>query len=194
MRSDVEEAIRQAAFSAGISAPLLRAIVQVESGGNPKAYRFEPAFYRRYIAGKARFASIPWAAEPRRISASYGLGQLMYTTALDLGLPASTPPEALYSIPLNLQFAAKLVRKLWRKYGNVRDVAAAYNSGRPFARAPVFTRLTHVPKVLKALGVSDALPLPAGAIAGLPVAAVVVTIAALGVLLLSGGRNGQGSG
>jgi len=43
---------------------------------------------------------------------------------------------------------------LLKKYrGDVRDAIAAYNSGRPYAKAPKFTRNVHVPKVLRAMGV-----------------------------------------
>ncbi len=52
--------------------------------GNPQAYRYEPV-YTRYIQNKAAWKSNPYYDSPKRISASYGLMQIMYTTAYSVG-------------------------------------------------------------------------------------------------------------
>lgn len=140
------------AAQAGVPGNLLFAVIHTESGWNPRAYRYEPGFFNRYIRPNADLRRL-WGGNPRRISASYGLGQLMYTTALDLGFPRSRPPEDLYDPTLNLDLTIRLLDRLLKKHrGDVKDVIAAYNSGRPYAKAPDFTRNVHVPKVLKAMG------------------------------------------
>jgi len=140
------------AHEAGLDGALLFAVIKTESGWNPRAFRHEPAFYTRYIADNPDLNAL-WGGAPRRISSSYGLGQLMYTTALENGFSRNRPPEDLYDPKTNLELTIRLLTRLLRKYGgNVKDAVAAYNSGRPFDKAPRFTRETHVPKVLRAMG------------------------------------------
>jgi soluble lytic murein transglycosylase-like protein len=57
---------------------LVEAVVWTESTDHTDAFRPEPNFYRRYLKGKPEWAG--WV--PRRISSSYGLMQVMYTTAI----------------------------------------------------------------------------------------------------------------
>jgi len=174
------------AARAGIPQKLLLAIVQVESSGNARAYRYEPAFYDRYIRGKAPWTGMPWYADPRRISASYGLGQLMYTTAYNEGYRGA--PEGLYDPTVNLRLTAAHLGRLWRRHGGRWvDVAAAYNSGQPYAKAPAYTRGTYLPRVARMLGTSVS---PAAALAvGIP-AAVLAGGGALALLLLWMARRG----
>jgi len=172
---------------AGIPEKLLRAIVDVESSGNPRAYRYEPAFFGRYIQGKAPWTGMPWYSNPRRISASYGLGQLMYTTAYERGYRGA--PEGLYDAALNLRLTAAHLAHLWRRHGGRWvDVAAAYNSGQPYKKAPAYTRGTYIPRVAKRLGTTAGGPsrLPAAVLGGVPVVALAGAGAvALGLLWMA---------
>lgn len=59
----------------------LKAIAIVESNLDPKAYRFEPGFWERYLKNNPEWSD----KDPKRVSASYGVMQLMYTTAWLLG-------------------------------------------------------------------------------------------------------------
>lgn len=88
----------------------IQAVIQVESSGNPKAYR----------------------AEPQINDASYGLMQLLYGTARALGF--SGDPAGLYDPATNIDLGAKLLGQLRAKYGDdFEAVYSAYNSGSPTA-------------------------------------------------------------
>lgn len=179
------------ARAAGLDGALLFAVIQTESGWNPRAYRYEPAFYTRYIQGKD--LQTLWGGSPRRISASYGLGQLMYTTALENGFSRSRPPEDLYDPETNIDLTIRLLTRLLKRYGgNVRDAVAAYNSGRPFAKAPKFTRETHVPKVMRAMGRTT--ELVRGAADSLPSWTWIALAGAAGLILVAIAARGGPQG
>jgi soluble lytic murein transglycosylase-like protein len=63
-----------AARAHGLDADLVEGIVLQESSGRTYAYRFEPNFWAKYMATKPAFAQ----ANPERVSASYGLMQVMF--------------------------------------------------------------------------------------------------------------------
>ncbi len=155
-RSQLQALADAEARSAGVPTELMRAIVRKESSWNPGATRFEPAYWRkREKKGVWRNLGLPWAGDPRRVASSYGLGQIMYLTALDLGFSRNSTPETLLRPDINLRLTARLLGRLWRKYGGrVEDVAAAYNSGRPFDRAPLVTRTAYVPAIKRFMGLS----------------------------------------
>ena len=143
----------RAARRHGINPRVLLAVVDIESRWNPTARRFEPDFFDRYIRGKPEFTGLPWYGDPERISSSYGLGQLMYTTALEMGYPRTARPEGLFDPATNLGIAAAYLAKLKQRHGGrLHDMIAAYNSGRPFDKAPAYTRTIHVPRFLARYG------------------------------------------
>ena len=76
---------------------------------------------------------------------SYGLMQMSMTTARGLGYAGDA--KTLLIPTVNCMLSAKLVAQLRSRYLNLRDVAAAYNSGKPFDRAPHSTRTHYVPNV-----------------------------------------------
>jgi soluble lytic murein transglycosylase-like protein len=86
----------------------IQAVILTESSGNPNAYRAEPAIN----------------------DASYGLMQLLYSTAQSLGYTGS--PDGLYDPGVNIDLGTKLLSQLREKYGDdVQAVYSAYNSGSP---------------------------------------------------------------
>lgn len=86
----------------------IRAVIELESSGNSRAYRAEPAIK----------------------DASYGLMQLLTTTARGLGFQGS--PEQLYEPATNIDLGSKLLGDLRTRYGDdFRRIYSAYNSGRP---------------------------------------------------------------
>jgi hypothetical protein len=100
-----------------------------------RIYRYEPGFWDRYLAGKPEWA--PPSEHPacleahkRRVSASYGIVQVMYPTAVELGFGGE--PEALFEPSRSLHYGAKLLRKKLDgpAKGDMRDALAAYNTGR----------------------------------------------------------------
>lgn len=87
---------------------LVEAIVLTESAGNTDAFRFEPDFYNRYIKPKKMFPGM----NPRRISSSYGLMQLMWPVAVERGFPAANSPELLFLPETGLEYGCKHLRFL----------------------------------------------------------------------------------
>lgn len=113
---------------------ILKAIGIVESSLNPRAYRYEPGLWNA-------MKSMPeWAnRNGEEVAASYGIMQLLYTTAKGLGWPEGDV-EDLYNPVINIELGAKLMRQnldnvLYRrlhiKYGlwPLAIALARYNGG-----------------------------------------------------------------
>jgi soluble lytic murein transglycosylase-like protein len=84
---------------------LLKAVAMSESSMNQKAYRYEPAFWDRYLKDDP-----DWNTKDRAIvSSSWGLMQIMWTTAWSLGFRGTTGEE-LEDPATNIMLAAKLLR------------------------------------------------------------------------------------
>ena len=126
----IEEAA--AAALVPLDPKLIESVVLKESSGRTDAYRFEPAYWKRYLAPKPEYRG----ANPHRVSASYGLMQVMYPTAVGRGFVGQ--PEELFIPETGLHWGCvELARLLqWaRAYPGVdKDRAllsalAAYNGG-----------------------------------------------------------------
>lgn len=141
--------IEQAAAVHEIEPVRLAALVWQETGGGVRftpgegtvwsprfLYRYEPGFWARYLEGKPEWAppasDSPAVAEvwKRRVSASYGLCQLMYPTAVWLRGGEFFEPEDLFSPALSLDLACRLLRVHLRAGRTWRQALAAYNTGR----------------------------------------------------------------
>ena len=83
---------------------LLKAVAQVESALDPKAYRFEPGFWDRYLKNDPEWRG----KDPKVVSASFGLMQLMFTTAWSMGFRGKETD--LYDPMINVNPGAKLLR------------------------------------------------------------------------------------
>lgn len=97
-----------AKYSAQFNVPIvwIAGVIQTESSGNPNAYRAEPQIH----------------------NASYGLMQLLYSTAKGLGYTGT--PEGLYDPDINIMLGTKLLGQLRGRFGDdVQAVYSAYNSG-----------------------------------------------------------------
>lgn len=134
-----------------LDADLVEAVALVESSGKTHAYRYEPAFWLRYMAKNPRWDG----AVPERVSASYGLLQVMYPVALELGMPASDPPEYLFVPVYGLQYGCRKLREVlgWAK-GDVPAALAAYNGGKTNDNRPGLVpkrNQDYVDKVLRML-------------------------------------------
>lgn len=88
-----------------LSKLLLKAVAICESSLDEKAYRFEPAFFRRYLANHPDWKD----KDPAEVSASWGLFQLMWTTAHSLGFRGTS--EELCNPVYNIELGTKLLRK-----------------------------------------------------------------------------------
>jgi soluble lytic murein transglycosylase-like protein len=127
-RTEIEDAAKRY----GLDADLLEALVLTESSGLTNAYRFEPDFHRRYLVGKREWDG----KNPRRVSASYGLAQVMFPVAVELGFMGE--PEDLFSPVVGLEYGARKLAQLvkWAD-GDVDKALAAYNGGAGNWKAPV---------------------------------------------------------
>lgn len=117
--------IESVARGHGLDPNLVEAVVIAESNGCTDAFRFEPAFFDRYLKGKPEYVG----QNPRRVSSSYGLMQCMYSTAQQYGF--SDHPEALFFPEQGLQYGCLHLAHLLKKHGAARTALAAYNAGNP---------------------------------------------------------------
>ena len=113
-----------------VPVPVIIATIVTESGGNSKAYRYEPAFYKRYLKNKSPWTENPYYDDPKRISASYGLMQIMYTTAYNAGFRGE--PEALYDPATAIDVSSAYIASAGQRKQHQWDppkIACAYNAG-----------------------------------------------------------------
>jgi soluble lytic murein transglycosylase-like protein len=121
-----DEIIAKYANVYNVPEPWIRAFIQTESSFNPTAYR----------------------AEPQINDASYGLMQLLYSTARGLGYTGT--PEGLYDPETNIALGTKLMYQLRAKYGDdIQAVYSAYNSGSGTAYLSNSSVAQHVANMLK---------------------------------------------
>lgn len=91
----------------GLKKLMLKALAIRESGLDPEAYRYEPAFWTRYLKDNPT-----WKDEDAAlVSASWGLCQLMYVVAVELGFPKDGGSEDLCNPVINIELAAKYLRR-----------------------------------------------------------------------------------
>lgn len=111
----------------GLMPHLVQAVCMVESGGKTHAYRYEPAFWERYLKDKPEWDG----ADPERVSASYGLMQVMFPVAVEFGMDRTDPPEYLFVPLIGLEYGCRVLseRLTWAR-GELRAALAAYNGGK----------------------------------------------------------------
>jgi soluble lytic murein transglycosylase-like protein len=90
----------------GVKKLILKAMAITESSLEPKAYRFEPGYWERYLKDKPEWAD----KDPRIVSASHGLMQLMWPVACGLGFTGTV--EDIQDPMINISLGAKLMRQL----------------------------------------------------------------------------------
>lgn len=93
-------------------------------------YGLHPAFVKAIIKAESSFNPLAYRAEPALQDASYGLMQILFTTAKGIGYQGH--PEGLYDPDLNIQFGAKYLSLQLRRFGSEELAAAAYNAGPGF--------------------------------------------------------------
>lgn len=145
---DIAAAAKRAAaeFRVPLPAHLLGALVCVESGYKPNAYRFEPGFWRDYLADNPRWNTRGIA--PERLAASYGLTQILYVVADENGFTYAEP-EYLYVPSINLDAGARHLAKLVAWADNDHEKAlAAYNGGKGATRVKPYKTAAYAARVL----------------------------------------------
>ena len=124
---------KETALANGLDPALVCAVCEQESGWNPSATRFEPAFKARYIDSMG-------LSEPEATyrATSYGLCQIMGEVAREFGLLADIP-TSLADPATNLAFGCKILKHKINVNGggSVPKGLAAYNGGANTAYAPM---------------------------------------------------------
>jgi len=149
----VEHEIQAAAGRHNLPPEIVRAIVAVESGGNPWAARYEPG-YRWTIPKAKRPATCTQATEDVLQSMSLGPMQVMGAVARELGHRGWLTDLCFWEDGLEYGCAhlAKLKARYFDKHG-WPGVVAAYNAGSPRRDASgLYVNQEYPDKVLKALG------------------------------------------
>lgn len=128
--------IRAVASRHGLDPRLVAAIVWQESAFQADAFRFEPGFWNRYLKKNPLYKHL----NPRRVSSSYGLMQVMYCRVHEDKLTANDalPPEHLFEPETALETGCRLLAELlaWAKTRTsdpnmaVLAALASYNGGR----------------------------------------------------------------
>jgi len=106
---------------------LIQAMCEVESSGQTDAFRYEPAFWNRYLKDNPAYDG----ANPRRVSASYGLLQIMFPRAVDLGMRPTEAPEYLFVPLIGLDWGCRAFQDCyaWARF-DIESALAAYNGGK----------------------------------------------------------------
>ena len=128
-KAELEPLVIEAAARAGVPAGVLEAIVDIESNWNPSASN-------RTGGDEAR-------------GGAFGLTQLTLKTARAFD-PRVTPDDLL-DPEKHLAIASKLMADNARRSRDPKDLAAMWNSGKVFDKAPEVTREKYVPRFLAAL-------------------------------------------
>jgi len=154
---DIRAKATQIAEKYGLPVRLVMAIITVESGGNPFAIRYEPAFFSRYVRDNPSVkAKAPCSLDTERQAraTSWGLMQVMGETARSVGFQGVFLSE-LTRVEAGIDAGCRYLRSLVNRYLSMHGwpgVVAAYNAGSPRMDGKQFANQSYVDKVLKACG------------------------------------------
>ena len=151
--------IAQTASEHDLDPNLFEALVICESAGRADAFRFEPQFAVRYHIAQ-KFPQWP----VRAVASSYGLTQIMCSTAYELGW-RDPCPEYLFIPEVNLYWGAHYLRLCfdWAAAFNapesdtLRGALCSYNAGRNSNTSPLNPRPSNVAYSVRVLTKASAL-------------------------------------
>jgi len=134
---------RKAAVAQSLDPALVCAVIEQESGWNPWAIRYEPAFFSKYVAGLYTNNKIS-ASEAYARGFSWGLMQVMGQVARETGFDAPFL-SALCDSEQGLNVGCKVLRKKFDAMaGDTARALLAWNGGgNPSYAAQVLARLPH---------------------------------------------------
>lgn len=113
-----------------VDTALIKAIITVESGGNPWAARYEPGWKYLFKADQyAKQLRISLHTEIALQSCSFGLMQTMGSVARELGFKEEI--QKLCIPEYSIHYGTMKLRSLIDKYPEHMDVVASYNAGSP---------------------------------------------------------------
>lgn len=120
--------IKRIALEKSVDPALVASIIIAESGGRKYAAQYQPKYRHFYKVNEfAKSLGITPITERIHQATSVGLMQIMLSTARTLGFKGHY--AELYDPETNIRYGTELLRRLKLQYGNVRDMAAAYNAG-----------------------------------------------------------------
>ncbi len=119
----------------GLAKEFIAALILTENEPcDPMARRAEMGFYKRYILDRPAWIGAEWYGWPEVIAASYGLTQIMFTTAQEVArkhnVAWSGNPWDLFGPWLNIRLGGMKLRDCIHQHGE-RAGVAAYNAGTP---------------------------------------------------------------
>ncbi len=145
--------IRRVAARHALDPLLVAAMIQVESGGQEAATRYEPGY--RWLSEPERWARELGISKDTEVIAqahSYGLLQIMGGTARGLGYTGYC--AALIGEELGLEWGCRYLARCFDRFHSSELAIAAYNAGSPRDVAPKDGRIdnqAYVDKVLARL-------------------------------------------
>jgi len=111
----------------GLDPMLVAAMVEIESGGNEHAMRFEPVWYERLHKVDVP-RGVSEATERMQQATSWGLMQVLGVTARERGCDA--PFLSVLCTPVvGLEYGCQYLQWQFERYGELSDAVAAYNAG-----------------------------------------------------------------
>lgn len=132
MRSEYDRLYEQIGHELNLEPWLLKGVAQAESAQVWMAYRHgagERRFYKRRIRGKVAWAGHRYYHDPQIIAASWGLMQVMYTTAAECGFPREGDWWDLLDPETNIRLGGRYLKQKCDRYGNISAAVSAYNAG-----------------------------------------------------------------
>ena len=145
-KDDLIALARQTAKAHGLDDALVCAVVEQESGWNPWAIKYEPDFFKKYVAPLWTANKVTNMTELQSRAFSWGLMQLMGQCAREDGFPDSEQLSWLCDPAIGLQWGCKhLAHKIAVARGVVKQGLLFWNGGgnknyadEVFARIPTY--------------------------------------------------------
>ena len=105
---------------------VLQAQMIAESNGDPWAFRYEPAYFLRYIFEHPEAKAYKYGP---LAACSFGLLQILLETAMEIGFDGQ--PHELFNVRVGLSWGAKYLRQCWDHVGGqdstLKQALARYN-------------------------------------------------------------------
>ena len=144
MDRNIEEIARAKAQKYGLDPLLVMAVILQESSGRPHVDRYEPAFFKQYIAPMA----LKDGDDAIGRATSWGLMQVMGQVARELGYKGKF--DGLYDPETGIEYGCKKLAKCVKRYpGDINSAIAAYNAGSARIIKGVFVNQGYVDSVNK---------------------------------------------
>lgn len=123
-----------------------------------KKYNIEPAWIKATIKTESNWDVNASRFEAHKGDASWGLMQLLLSTARGVLSKPDLTTTQLIQPRVNIEAGVKFLSQLWSRFGNMRDAIAAYNAGSPRLNAQgKYVNQDYVDKVTKNYNIYKAL-------------------------------------